>query len=152
MPCALAIVQNCGRQQNVGVCCTHHIQETDLALYNDFFPQPNELLRSLAVWVVFALFYQTTMPVAKCHAWTAQQTLYTIELKNTSPDKTLDDVSVAIKATYDRDVSTTTLHSWLKPDKAAKFEQLVNARGQNDAKRTRICFYPNLEHQRQLWS
>jgi hypothetical protein len=92
------------------------------------------------------------MPVAKCQAWTAQQTLYAIELKRKSPDKNLDDVSIAIKAKYDRDVSASTLHSWLKPENAAKSEQLVNASGQKDAKRTRICVHPNLEHQRQLWS
>jgi hypothetical protein len=68
------------------------------------------------------------------------------------PDKNLDDIIVAIKAKYDRDVSASTLHGWLKPENDAKFEQFVKASGQNDAKRTRICVHPNLEHKRQLWS
>jgi hypothetical protein len=75
-------------------------------------------------WILFALFYQ---PVAKRQAWTAQQKLYAIELKRKSPDKKLDDIIVAMKANYDRDFSTSTLHAWLKPQNATKIEQLVNA-------------------------
>jgi hypothetical protein len=77
---------------------------------------------------LFALFYQSTIPVAKRLAWTAQQKLFAIELKRKSPDKKLDDIIVAIKANYDRDFSASTLHAWLKPENAAKSEQLVNAR------------------------
>jgi hypothetical protein len=36
---------------------------------------------------LFALFYQSTMPVAKRQAWTAEQKWYAIELKRKSPDK-----------------------------------------------------------------
>jgi hypothetical protein len=59
-------------------------------------------------WILFALFYQSTMPVAKRQAWTAQQKLYAIELKRKSPDKKRDDNIIAIKAKYDRDVSAST--------------------------------------------
>jgi hypothetical protein len=69
--------------------------------------------------------------VAKRQAWTAQQKLYAIELKRGSPDKKQDDIIVAIKVNYDRDVSASTLHAWLKPENAAKIEQLVNASGHN---------------------
>jgi hypothetical protein len=79
-------------------------------------------------WILFALFYQSTIPVAKRHAWTAQQKLFAIELKRKSPHKKLDDIIVAIKANYDHDVSASTLHAWLKPENATKIEQLVNAR------------------------
>jgi hypothetical protein len=72
------------------------------------------------------------MPVAKHQEWTAQQKLYAIELKRKSPYKKLDDIIVAIKAKYDRDVSASTLHAWLKPGNAAKIEQPVNASGHND--------------------
>jgi hypothetical protein len=72
-------------------------------------------------------------------------------MKRISPNKKLDDIIVAIKANYDRDVSASTLHGWLKPKNAAKIEQLVNASGQNDAKRTRICDHPNIEHAFCLW-
>jgi hypothetical protein len=82
-------------------------------------------------WILFALFDQSTMPAAKRQAWTAQQKLYAIELKRKRPDKNLDDIIVAIKANYDRDVSASTLHAWLKPENAAKTEQLVNASGHN---------------------
>jgi recombinational DNA repair protein RecR len=71
------------------------------------------------------------MPVAQRQAWTAQQKLYAIELKRKSLDKKLDDIIVAVKANYDRDVSASTLHAWLKPENAAKIEQLVNASGHN---------------------
>jgi hypothetical protein len=47
----------------------------------------------------------------------AQQKLYAIELKRKSPDKKLDDIVVAMKAKYDHDVSPSTLHAWLKPEK-----------------------------------
>jgi hypothetical protein len=50
-------------------------------------------------------------------------------MKRISPNKKLDDIIVAIKANYDRDVSASTLHGWLKPKNAAKIEQLVNASG-----------------------
>jgi hypothetical protein len=100
---------------------------------------------------LFALFYQSTMPVAKRQAWTAQQKLYAIELKRKSPDKKLDEIIVAIKAKYDRDVSVSTLHSWLKPEIAAKIEQLANASGHNDAKHARTCDHPHLEHALFLW-
>jgi hypothetical protein len=82
-------------------------------------------------WILFALFYQSTMPVAQRQAWTAQQTLYAVELKRKSPDKKLDNIIVAIKTSYYRDVSASTLHAWLKPENAAKIEQLVNASGHN---------------------
>jgi hypothetical protein len=81
---------------------------------------------------LFALFDQSTMPVAKRQAWTAQKKLYAIELKRKSPDRKLDDNIVAIKDKYDRDVSASTLHAWLKPENAATNEQLVNAMGHND--------------------
>jgi hypothetical protein len=55
------------------------------------------------------------------------QKLYGIELKRKSSDKKLDDNIVAIKAKYDPDVSASTLHAWLKPENAAKMEQLVSA-------------------------
>jgi hypothetical protein len=57
--------------------------------------------------------------------FTAQQKLYAIELKRKSSDKKLDDVIVALRANYDRDVSASTLHAWLKPENATKIEQLV---------------------------
>jgi hypothetical protein len=101
--------------------------------------------------ILFALFYQSTMPVSKRQAWTAQQKLYAIELKRKSPDKKLDDIIVAIKAKYDRDVSASTLHSWLKPENAAKIEQLAKTSGHNDAKRARTCDHPHLEHALFLW-
>jgi hypothetical protein len=87
------------------------------------------------------------MPVAaatKRQALTAQQKWYAIDLKRKSPDKKLDDIILAIKAKYDRDVSASTLHGWLKPENAAKIEQLANASGQSDAKRQRICNHPKL--------
>jgi hypothetical protein len=68
--------------------------------------------------------------------WTAEQKWYAIELKRKSPDKKVDDIIVAIKAKYDRDVSASTLHGCLKPRNAAKTEELVNASGQNDSKHT----------------
>jgi hypothetical protein len=74
-------------------------------------------------WILFALVHQITMLVAKRQTWTAQQKLYPVELKRKSPDKKLDDIIVAIKAQYDRDVSASTLHAWLKPENAAKIEQ-----------------------------
>jgi hypothetical protein len=43
----------------------------------------------------------------------------------------VDDIIVAIKANYDRDVSASILHAWLKPENAAQIEQLVNASGHN---------------------
>jgi hypothetical protein len=60
--------------------------------------QPNESFRSLAIRILFALFYQSTMPVAKRQAWTAQQKWYAFKLKRKSPDKKRDDIIVAIKA------------------------------------------------------
>jgi hypothetical protein len=81
---------------------------------------------------LFALFDQSTMPVATRQAWTVQKKLYAIELKRKSPYRTLEDNIVAIKAKYDRDVSASTLHAWLKPENAATYEQLVNASGHND--------------------
>jgi hypothetical protein len=65
-------------------------------LYNEFFSLPNESLRSLAIWILFDLFYQSTMPVAKRQAWTTQQRWYAIELTRKSPDKKLDGIIVAI--------------------------------------------------------
>jgi hypothetical protein len=41
--------------------------------------------------------------------------------------------------------------AWLKPETAAKIEQLANASGQSDTKRRRICDYPKLEHALFLW-
>jgi hypothetical protein len=55
------------------------------------------------------------MPVAKRQAWTAEHKWYTIELKRESPDKKENDIIVAVKAKYDRDVSASTLHGWLNP-------------------------------------
>jgi hypothetical protein len=49
------------------------------------------------------------------HAWTAQQKLYDIELKRKSPDKKLDDIIVAIKAKYDRDVSASVTNCCALP-------------------------------------
>jgi hypothetical protein len=68
------------------------------------------------------------MPVDKRQAWpgqawTAQQKMYVIELKRKSPNKKQDDIIVAIKAKNDRDVSASTLHGWLKPENAAKFDR-----------------------------
>jgi hypothetical protein len=40
--------------------------------------------------------------------------------------------------------------AWLKPETAAKIEQLANASGQRP-KRRRICDYPKLEHALFLW-
>jgi hypothetical protein len=91
------------------------------------------------------------MPVAKQQVWAAQQKWCAIELKRKSPDKKQDDIIVAIKAKFDRDVSASTLQGWLKPENAAKIDQLVNASGQNDDKCTRICYQPNLEHALFLW-
>jgi hypothetical protein len=79
---------------------------------------------SLAIWILFVLFYQSTMPVAKRQAWTAQQKLYAIDLKRKSLDKKLDEIIVAIKAQYDRGVSASTLHGWLKPENAAKITRM----------------------------
>jgi hypothetical protein len=67
------------------------------------------------------------------------------------PDKKLDDIIIAVKAKFDRDVSSSTLCAWLKPETAAKIEQLANASGQSDTKRRRICDYPKLEHALFLW-
>jgi hypothetical protein len=53
------------------------------------------------------------MPVAKRQGWTAQQKWYTMELKRKSPNKKLDDIIIAVKAKFDRDVSASTLHGWL---------------------------------------
>jgi hypothetical protein len=66
------------------------------------------------------------------------------------PDKKLDDIIIAVKAKFDRDVSSSTLCA-LKPETAAKIEQLANASGQSDTKRRRICDYPKLEHALFLW-
>jgi hypothetical protein len=101
-----------------------------LRVIPNLFSQPHESL-AFFPWILFALFYQSTMPVAQRQAWTAQQKLYAIELKRKSPDKKLDNIIVAIKANYDRDVSASTLHAWLKPENAANIEQLVNASGHN---------------------
>jgi hypothetical protein len=51
------------------------------------------------------------------------------ELKRKFPDKKLDDIIIAVKAKFDRDVSSSTLCAWLKPETAAKIEQLANASG-----------------------
>jgi hypothetical protein len=64
--------------------------------------------------------------LAKRQAWTAQKKWYAIELKRKSTDKKLNDGIVAMKAKYDLDVSASTLHGWLKPENAAKIEELVN--------------------------
>jgi hypothetical protein len=101
-----------------------------LRVVTNLFSQPNEPL-AFSPWILFALFYQVTMPVAMRQAWTAQQKLYAIEQKRKSPDKKPDDIIVAIKVNYYRDVSASTLHAWLKPENAAKIEQLVNASGHN---------------------
>jgi hypothetical protein len=120
------------------------LRHRNCARYNEFVAHYNEFIcaaKRIArffPWILFALFYQSTMPVAKRQAWTAQQKLYAIELKRKSPDKKLDDIIVAIKAKYDRDVSASTLHAWLKPESAAKIEQLVNTSGHNDAKRSSV--------------
>jgi hypothetical protein len=93
------------------------------------------------------------MPVDKApkrQAWTAQQKWFAVELKRKFPDK-IDDIIIAVKAKFDRDVSSSTLCAWLKPETAAKIEQLANASGQSDTKRRRICDYPKLEHALFLW-
>jgi hypothetical protein len=59
---------------------------------------------------LFALFYQSTMPVAKRQAWTAEKKWYANELKRKSPGKKMDKIIVAINAKYDRVVSASTLH------------------------------------------
>jgi hypothetical protein len=79
-----------------------------LRVITNLFSQPNESL-AFPPWILFALFYQSTMPVAK--RWTAQQKLYAIELKRKSPDNKIDDIIVAIRANYDGDVSALTLHA-----------------------------------------
>jgi hypothetical protein len=92
------------------------------------------------------------MPVDKApkrQAWTAQK-WFAVELKRKFPDKKLDDIIIAVKAKFDRDVSSSTLCAWLKPETAAKIE-LANASGQSDTKRRRICDYPKLEHALFLW-
>jgi hypothetical protein len=102
---------------------------------------------------LFDLSYQGRMPVDKApkrQAWTAQQKWFAVELKRKFPDKKLDDIIIAVKAKFDRDVSSSTLCAWLKPETAAKIEQLANASGQN-TKRRRICDYPKLEHALFLW-
>jgi hypothetical protein len=102
--------------------------------------------------VLFDLSYQGRMPVDKApkrQAWTAQQKWFAVELKRKFPDKKLDDIIIAVKAKFDRDVSSSTLCAWLKPE-TAKIEQLANASGQN-TKRRRICDYPKLEHALFLW-
>jgi hypothetical protein len=43
------------------------------------------------------------------------------------------------------------MHGWLKHESAVKIEQLVNASGQNDARRTRICDHPYLGHALFRW-
>jgi hypothetical protein len=86
-------------------------------------------------------------PVADSQAWTAEQKWYEVELKRKSPEK---NKMISIKAKDDRDVSASTLHGRLKPENA-KIEQLVDASGQNDAKRIRICDHQNLEHVLFLW-
>jgi hypothetical protein len=105
----------------------------------NFFNGCCQLLRG----ILFKLFYLVSMP--RPSAWTAQQKWYAIDPKRKSPDKKPDDIIRAIKAEYDRDVSALTLHGWLKPENAAKIEQLANASGQSDAKRQRICNHPELE-------
>jgi hypothetical protein len=106
-----------------------------LRCITNFFSRPNESLRSLAFFPYgYCLLCSIREPCLQApgQAWTAQQKLYAIELKRKSPDKKLDDTIVAIKAKYDRDVSASTLHAWLKPVNTAKIEQLVNASGHND--------------------
>jgi hypothetical protein len=108
------------------------LEPTNSLLYKtNFVSEPDEALWSLAVKILFGLSYQSSVPVAKRRAWTAQQKWYAIELKRKSPNKKLDGIIIAVKAKYDRDVSASTLHGWLKPESAAKIEQLVNATGQN---------------------
>jgi hypothetical protein len=61
--------------------------------------------------VLFDLSYQGRMPVDKApkrQAWTAQQKWFAVELKRKFPDK-LDDIIIAVKAKFDRDVSSSTL-------------------------------------------
>jgi hypothetical protein len=78
---------------------------------------------------LFDLSYQGRMPVDKApSAWTAQQKWFAVELKRKF-DKKLDDIIIAVKAKFD--VSSSTLCAWLKPETAAKIEQLANASGQN---------------------
>ena len=94
------------------------------------------------------------MPVAgsnKRQAWTADEKWFAIDLKHTNPWKNLDEIILAVKAKYDRDVSTSTLHAWLKPETAAKIEQFANASGRTDAKRQRVSDNPQLEQVLFLW-
>jgi hypothetical protein len=102
---------------------------------------------------LFGLSYQSIMPVAKRQAWTAQQKWYVIDLKRKGPNKKLDDIIIAVKAKFERDVSASTLHGWLKPESAAKIEQLVNASGQNSTyKRTRMCDFFQIWMITHIWS
>jgi hypothetical protein len=48
---------------------------------------------------------------------------FAVELKRKFPDK-LDDIIIAVKAKFDRDVSSRHC-AWLKPETAAKIEQLA---------------------------
>jgi hypothetical protein len=43
--------------------------------------KPNQSLQPLAIKILFALVYESTMPVAKRQARTAKQKWYAIELK-----------------------------------------------------------------------
>jgi hypothetical protein len=100
---------------------------------------------------LFALFYQSTMPVAKRQAWTAEKKWYAIALRLKSPEKKQDNIMVAINAMYDRVVSASTLHGWLKPNNSAKIEQLAKASGQNDAKCKWTYENPKLVQALFLW-
>jgi hypothetical protein len=87
------------------------------------------------------------MPVDKApkrQAWTAQQKWFAVELKRKFPDKLM--ISLLLSRLSLIVMSVHRHCAWLKPETAAKIEQLANASGQSDTKRRRICDYPKLEH------
>jgi hypothetical protein len=67
--------------------------------------------------------------VTKRQAWTAEQKRYAIELKRSSPDTNLDDIIVAIKATYDCDVNASTLLGCLPTHNNAQSGAKVTSTG-----------------------
>jgi hypothetical protein len=59
--------------------------------------------------VLFDLSYQGRMPVDKAPSARTAQQWFAVELKRKFPDKKLDDIIIAVKAKFDRDVSSSTL-------------------------------------------
>jgi hypothetical protein len=84
---------------------------------------------------------------AKRQAWTAQQKWFAVELKR-SLDKKLDDIIIAVKAKFDRDVVHRHC-AWLKPETAAKINSSPT-QGQSDTKREGSATIPSWST-RALW-